>query len=133
MRHCWIFALILVLPACDMAGPGFRGEERVKREFEGSRFTLRFSGDMAEAIRTSPEFLPRFEVIARKAGLLAQAETGCKVAWVQGDPSMQLMGLACDGRKAPRQPRRKRGIECYVFDAFASAAGGSALLDCYKG
>ena len=74
MKLMLILVCLCLLAACDAAGPGFRGADKVVREVDGSRFTLRFRGDMVEAIRTSPEMLPRFETVARRAALLAEAE-----------------------------------------------------------
>jgi hypothetical protein len=104
--------LLLGLAACDMAGPGFHGAPKLVREVEGSRFTLRFQGDLVEAIRTSPEMLPRFDAVARKAGIAAQMESGCTASWVEGDPSMMWIGLSCDGKAAPKMPRRPRTLFC---------------------
>jgi hypothetical protein len=102
----------LGLACCDTAGPGFYGAEKVIKEVEGSRFTLRFQGDLVEAIRTSPEMLPKFEQVARKAGIAAQIESDCRAAWVEGDPSMMWIGLSCDGRETPKMPRRPRTMFC---------------------
>jgi hypothetical protein len=108
-----LIALVLLLAACDSAGPGFGSAPAVQREFDGSRFTLRFAGDLVEVIRTSPEWMPRFETVARKAAFVVEAELpGCRPAWIEGDPAMMLMGLSCDGRKAPRRPKRDRSFFC---------------------
>ncbi|CUH74849.1 hypothetical protein [Tropicibacter naphthalenivorans] len=128
MRFTYVF-LMLGLAACDAAGPGFRGVDKTVREVEGSRFTLRRQGDVVEAIRTNPEMMPRFQPVARKAGIAAQLETGCIAKWVVGDPSMMTIGLSCDGRKAPRKPRKSRVFYC---DLYGITARGGAL-ECQKG
>lgn len=122
MRLLTIIAL-LGLAACDTAGPGFSRSEKIVREFEGSRFTLRRSGDVVEAIRTSTEWLPRFQPVARRAGVLAWMETGCIPEWVMGDPAMMWVGLSCEGRAAPKMPKRPQTLSCTVEDA------GQGVLD----
>lgn len=104
------------LAACDSAGPGFRGVEKTVSTVEGSTFTLRRQGDVIEAIRTNPERFPTFQPIARKAGLAAQQLSGCEAAWVVGDPSMMWVGLACEGRKAPPQPKKRKTLSCDFYD-----------------
>lgn len=118
----------LFLAACDTAGPGFRGLDQTHVDYEGSRFTLRRQGDVVEAIRTNPEMLPKFETVARKAGIATQIETGCTAAWVVGDPSMMWIGLSCEGAKAPPIPRKTRVIFCDLSDL--TPRGGS--LECQK-
>ncbi|MGR3495179.1 hypothetical protein [Citreimonas sp.] len=125
--------LLLTLAACDAAGPGFRGAEAVSRDYDGSRFTLRFNGPLAEAIRTSPEWLPKFDVIARRAALAAQAERpGCTVAWVQGDPAMMVMGLACGDAPAPKIPQRSRVLLCELVDWRTVGDWTTGALDCAR-
>ena len=129
MRILSVFLIILGLAACDTAGPGFRGTDKIVREYDGSRFTMRRKGDVIEAIRTNPEMLPRFQPVARKAGIAAQIETGCKAAWVVGDPSMMWIGLSCNGAKAPRKPRKSKMFFCDLYDV--TSRGGT--LECSKG
>ncbi|KUF09438.1 hypothetical protein [Pseudoponticoccus marisrubri] len=124
--------LVLGLAACSAAGPGFQGADPVIREVEGSRFTLRFRGGIAEAIRTNPEWMPRFPDIARKAALAAQAETACRAAWVEGDPAMMWIGLSCNGARAPKMPRRKRTLYCDLEDLQARGDLARGALTCSK-
>lgn len=129
MRILTLLLMLFALAACDAAGPGFRGADKVVRDYDGSRFTLRRQGNVIEAIRTNPEVLPRFQPIARKAGIAAQIETGCKAAWVVGDPSMMWIGLSCDGGKAPPKPRKSKVFFCDLYDV--TTRGGT--LECSKG
>ncbi|WP_418594589.1 hypothetical protein [Ponticoccus sp. (in: a-proteobacteria)] len=124
--------LCLGLAACDAAEPGFRGAERVVSRVEGSTFTLRIRGDMAEAIRTSPEAFPLFRTVARRAAIAAQVKTGCRADWVQGDPAMMLIGLACEGRRPPKIPKARRDLYCDL-SAFTLRDGiGSGALACQR-
>lgn len=103
------------------------------REIEGSRFTLRFQGNLVEATRTSPEWLPRFEEVARKAGIAAQIESGCRADWVEGDPALMWVGLSCDGGPAPKRPRRSRTIFCDIEDLTGRNGTYVGALSCRKG
>lgn len=127
-----LFPLLLLLAACNTAGPGFRGIDPVVREFEGSRFLIRRDGPVAEVIRTNPEFNPRFDTVARKAALTLQDMTGCTAAWVRGDPAMMVIGLSCDGAKAPAKPKRQASFSCDIEDVYRSGASIDLGLRCYK-
>ncbi|MBV2359744.1 hypothetical protein KUH32_08155 [Thalassococcus sp. CAU 1522] len=131
MRVPAVFCALLLM-SCDAAGPGFRGADKVVREVDGSRFTLRFRGNLVEAIRTSPEFLPRFPDVARKAAIAADTATGCKTAWVVGDPAMMTIGQSCNGEKAPPKPKRRKSYTCDLFDVRYSPAldSGAGTLNC---
>ncbi|XAY81197.1 hypothetical protein ABFK29_00010 [Sagittula stellata E-37] len=128
MRLFPLVSLILGLAACDAAGPGFSGAEKVIREQDGARFTLRRRGDLVEAIRTNPEVLPRFRSVAPKAGIAAQRWTGCRAAWVMGDPAMMVIGMDCAGRTPPKMPKRRHTMYCELF----AGAGHSFEMDCHK-
>ncbi|ASP20180.1 hypothetical protein ANTHELSMS3_01483 [Antarctobacter heliothermus] len=133
MRWLSCVLLLLGLAACDAARPGFYGAETQVQEVEGSRFTLRFQGNLVEATRTSPEWLPRFEDVTRKAGIAAQIQSGCRADWVEGDPAMMWIGLSCDGRPAPKRPRRSKTIYSDI-DGLSQRAGTHAgALTCRKG
>lgn len=132
MKYAMVLSLFL-LGACDAAGPGFRGVEPTVRVVEGSRFALRFRGDLVEAVRTSPEWLPKFEDVARKAALAAEAERpGCQSEWVEGDPSTLLLGLSCDGARAPKPPKRRGMLLCDLFDANRDGGLYGGSLSCIK-
>ena len=133
MRGFPCVLLLLGLVGCASAGPGFYGAEKRVREVEGSRFTLRFRGPLVEATRTSPEWLPRFEDVARKAGIAAQIETGCRAEWVEGDPAMMWIGLSCNGDRAPKMPRRPCTIHCAIDEPAPRAARHGLALDCGAG
>lgn len=119
MRHLVLLLVLLVL-GCDTAGPGFGGLPARPVEVEGTRFDLRLREDgMAEAIRTSIEY-PNYAQISRRAGFAAEQVSGCTADWITGDPSVLRIGLACDGQRAPAQPRR-RGTACALLERMAGA------------
>ncbi|WGW04244.1 hypothetical protein [Tropicibacter oceani] len=124
--------MLLPLMACDTAGPGFRGVDAREVTYEGSRFTLRLRENMAEVIRTSPEMLPRFENVARRAAIATQIETGCHAAWVEGDPAMMLIGLSCDGERPPKRPKRPRMLYCDLIDLQGRGGLLQGSMTCFK-
>lgn len=69
-------------------------------------FDVRLRNGVAEAIRKSAVWPPRMKTIATNAGRAIEAATGCKVAWMRGDPSVLYAGVDC-GKGAPPKPRRK--------------------------
>ncbi|WP_089276748.1 hypothetical protein [Antarctobacter heliothermus] len=103
------------------------------QDVDGSRFALRFRGNLVEATRTSPEWLPRFEDVARKAGIAAQIQSGCRADWVEGDPAMMWIGLSCDGGPAPKRMRRPRTIYCDIEDHNQRAGIHAGALTCRTG
>ena len=122
--------LTLGLAACDAAGPGFRGVDKVAADVEGTQFTLRIRGPLAEVIRTSPHMLPRFPDVARKAGIATQIQSGCKAKWVQGDPAMMWIGLSCNGRAAPKMPRRPRTLFCEIKERRGANDREDPVVEC---
>lgn len=129
MKAAFVPVLFLVA-ACNMGGPGFYGVDPVRREVEGSTFLMRFQNDMAEVIRTNPEFPARYGPIAARAQKAVFLETGCEPAWVTGDPAVMVMGLSCDGKPAPAQPRN-RTISCEIMGSYINnRLGGEATLEC---
>jgi len=113
MRRALLFPLMLLV-ACDAPGPGFYGISKTEQVVQGSRFTIRVNGRIAEVIRTNPEMFPRYETIAARATIAVQRATGCTAAWVEGDPSVMMAGLACNGETPPAKPPRRRSIPCAI-------------------
>ncbi|EIE50191.1 putative lipoprotein [Citreicella sp. 357] len=129
MKHALLMPLFF-LAACNMGGAGFYGVAPAKRDVEGSSFVIRVKNDMAEAIRTSPEFPARYGPIAARAQKAVFLETGCKPAWVSGDPAVMVMGLSCNGKPAPPEPRRKT-VSCDIMGSYINdRLGGQATLEC---
>lgn len=69
-------------------------------------FDIRLENGYAEAIRRNVLWPPRMNEIARNGGRAIESATGCKVAWMRGDPSVLTAGVDC-GSGAPPKPRRK--------------------------
>ncbi|MGR3271961.1 hypothetical protein DU478_03250 [Thalassococcus profundi] len=125
-----LIPLLLILSACTVAGPGFRGIDPVPRSLGGNDFLIRQKGTVAEVIRTDRKMLPRFVPIATRAGLVVQELTGCSADWIVGDVSMLLVGVRCDGAPVPKKPRRPKSYSCDVLDAYRGAGGIDLALDC---
>lgn len=112
MRWLRLLPLCAILAACNTGGPGFSriAAERVTQN--GSTFLFRRNGPLIEAQRVSPELLPRFQPVARKAGIAAQIRTGCTVPWVVGDQAMMILALDCPGGPPPPRIPRTRFWSC---------------------
>lgn len=126
----WLFSLLFVLGACVSAGPAFNSSTKIERRVEGSTFSLRRQGNIVEATRLSPEFLPKFEEVARKAAFAAQAETGCAAKWVDGDPALLRIGMSCNGERAPKKPRRRQSLYCDIEDLYARGDSFAGHMIC---
>lgn len=133
MKHAWLLS-VLLLAACNTGGPGFRGIEPVKKEVDGSRFLMRFNGQLVEAIRTSHEIFPQFETVARKAGIAAHEQTGCIPHWIRGDAALMVIGLSCNGARPPPKPKRRARFHCDIYDTYAAPARNirDLGLECYR-
>lgn len=110
----WFVCCIVLIAGCDTAGRGFGDAKPVKSSMGGSHFTIRIADNVAEVIRTSPEWNPRFSTTAVKAGMAVQAQRpDCRAAWVEGDPALMRVGLSCNGKEAPNMVTRSR-LTCRV-------------------
>lgn len=132
MRVSFALFCLAVLVACDGAGPGYRGQEKTVIEVEGSRFTLRRRGDVVEAIRTNPEWLPNLAQVGPKAAFAAEQMTGCVPVWLQGDPAMMWVGLSCEGRPAPPMPKRRKVLDCDLTNFHSRGGLGTGSLNCVE-
>lgn len=123
---------VAVLTACNAGGSGFRGVPPAQQEVAQSRFLLRTRGPVTEVTRVSPEFLPRFEDVARKAAVAVHRETGCVARWIVGDPAVLTIGSDCAGRPAPPMPKARPRLICDATDGYYSRATGllDLTLDC---
>ncbi|MDA7428488.1 hypothetical protein PGB28_08450 [Primorskyibacter aestuariivivens] len=82
------------------------GVTPVRSEQGGMIFDVRMRNGHAEAIRRNFFWPVRMTDIANNGGRAIEAVNGCRVAWMQGDPSVLMAGVDC-GAGAPRKPRRK--------------------------
>jgi len=122
--------LMLLLTACNTAGPHFRGLEATNVTVDGSTFDVRVRGELAEAIRTNSEYAPRFGPIRGRAGLAMVS--GCEVKEVRGDQA-QATGILRFGKGAKRVvPVVPVDVECVpVRGTAVKQLGGVAVeIDC---
>lgn len=103
MRHPCL-ALIL-LTACNTAGPGFRGVPATRITVEGSTFDVRIEDDRAEAIRVNAQYAPMVGPIGARAQIAIESASGCAMRKMAGDQVQIVAELTCKGAPpaAPRQ------------------------------
>lgn len=88
--------VFLVLAACNMPGPHFRGLPATRVTVEGSTFDVRVRDELAEAMRINTEYAPRFGPIEGRAGRAMAMVSGCEVKEVRGDQALATGILDCD-------------------------------------
>lgn len=88
--------LILLLPACNTAGPHFRGLPATRITVEGSVFDVRVRDELAEAMRVNMQYAPRFGPIRDRARIAMERVSGCRVTEVRGDQALATGLLECD-------------------------------------
>ncbi len=93
--------LLLLLAACNTAGPHFRGLPATRVTVEGSTFDVRVRDNLAEAIRVNVEYAPRFGPIKERARIAMAQVSGCTVKEVRGDQALAIGVLNC-GKGGPR-------------------------------
>ena len=71
----------------------------------GGKFDVRVGANADQFISKNFEWTPTFESVAHRSVALAARLSDCTVSWVIGDPSVQVLGLSCDG--APPAKKRK--------------------------
>lgn len=86
---------LLLLAACNTAGPHFRGLPATTVTVDGSTFDVRVRGELAEAIRTNTQYAPRFGPIRARAGRAMAMVSGCEVKEVRGDQAQATGVLKC--------------------------------------
>ncbi len=95
------FPLVLVLTtlaACSGGSPHFMGTPATVVEVEGSTFAVRVKGDLAEAVRTNPQYAPRMGPIGGRAAQAMEQVSGCKVREIRGDQALILGILDCPAK-----------------------------------
>ncbi|MEM6759818.1 MAG: hypothetical protein AAF601_10105 [Pseudomonadota bacterium] len=128
-----VLCLILVLAACNSAHPYFRGAPVTTLTIDGSTFDIRVRENLAEAIRTNPQYAPRLGPIRDRAQRGIEQVSGCAVKEMRGDQA-QLTGILDCGDGGPRIDRLKPQGEydCHVIDSYVSRATDQVFqeLDC---
>lgn len=122
--------LLILLAACNTAGPHFRGLPATTVTVDGSTFDVRVNGRLAEALRTNMQYAPRFGPIKQRAAAAMEMVSGCTVKEVRGDQALATGILDC-GKGGPRIDRLKPQGEysCYSVDSYVSPATGELVLN----
>ncbi|WP_380054825.1 hypothetical protein ACFE33_14420 [Falsihalocynthiibacter sp. SS001] len=98
MRLFIIVVALFAIIGCDSPNPRAFGYDTTRLSIEGSDFTVRSNGEVAEAIRT--DFAPRreHERILLRAVVAIEVATGCRVdqTTVKGDPALVAARIDCD-------------------------------------
>lgn len=125
-----VIPLLFLLAACNTAGPHFRGLPATTVTVDGSTFDVRVNDRLAEAIRTNPEYAPRFGPIRARAREAMEMVSGCAVKEVRGDQA-QATGILDCGKGGPRIDRlRPQGeYDCLTLDSYVSPATDELVLD----
>ncbi|MGI3169315.1 hypothetical protein ACRARG_09200 [Pseudooceanicola sp. C21-150M6] len=98
------FAVLLAVSTvggCDAPTPGFGNGAVSRHSVEGSDFTVYVTGDIAESVRTNPQFAPRIGPLAGRGAIAMQMASGCRVTQLAGDAAVLVGRLNCGGRAAP--------------------------------
>lgn len=93
----WLLLLGLVA-ACSSSHPHFMGVQMQVIEVQGSTFQIRIKDELAEAIRTNFEYVPKTGDIFPKAKEAMEIASGCTVVpdSIKGDPALMVAKLKCD-------------------------------------
>ena len=112
-----VLCLLVWCGACNGPGPAFWGSDAAVVDRGGTRFLIRQVGALAEVTRITPAPLPDYAQTAHLAAQALHARTGCRVAWISGDPAMMTAGLACRGQPPPPQPESRGMVYCDAIGA----------------
>jgi hypothetical protein len=105
------------LTACSTAGPHFLNIPATRVSVESSEFDIRVRGDIAEAIRTNPQYAPRIGPLRERAAFAMARVSGCEVVRVLGDQAQMIGELSCDGRpKTWVRPAAGTAFSCVQLD-----------------
>ena len=90
-----------ILASCSNSHPQFLSVQKQVIEVDGSRFDVRIKSDIAEAIRTNFEYVPKVGEIFPKAAKAMEMASGCQVVpnSMKGDPALMVARLKCSYSK----------------------------------
>jgi hypothetical protein len=93
--------LLFSLAACDTPGLDFEGIEPTRIDVSGTLFDVRIRGQMAEAIRLTPDPAPRWLSVGAKAGFAIEKVSGCKISRLGGDTAVVTARIGCPDALVP--------------------------------
>ena len=97
MRAIAVMA-VFMLSACSIETRHFRGVEPVQLIVDDSVFDVRVRGNLAEAIRTNPQYAPRLGPLRAQSAFAMALVSGCAVTGVLGDQAVMTGVLDCTTR-----------------------------------
>ncbi|QIE46920.1 hypothetical protein G5B38_16110 [Pseudohalocynthiibacter aestuariivivens] len=115
VRILFLFIALLVT-ACDMPSPEFRGVTPMRVKIAQSTFDVRVRGTRAEAIRVNTEWAPRLAATAPRGVAAIEVVSGCKVRKLRGDQAMMTAHLNCGGSLRPLPVPRPSYLDCGLLD-----------------
>jgi hypothetical protein len=116
----------VLLTGCNVASPAFRDQPATRVEVDGSVFDVRLRGNLAEAIRVSSEYAPRFGPVRDRAAAAMTAASGCAVRSVRGDQALSVGVLACDApAAAPGGTTAPVGYSCIDIGGLLNSGPGA--------
>lgn len=122
--------LVLTFAACDARSPYFRDVPARRVVVNDVEFSIRQKGRLAEAVRTSSQWMPNLQSVAPFAETAIREATGCDVRELRGDASFVLGILACnENRSSQGAPHLRRTTTCEVVDVFVPAGGTTGYLE----
>ena len=125
-----LLVFVLLLAACNTPGAHFRGLPKTTVTIDGSTFDVRVNGRLAEALRTNPEYAPRFGPIRDRAKWAMELVSGCIVKKVGGDQSLATGILDCgDGGPPLHRMTPAEDLACFTADSYVSPATKQLILD----
>ena len=88
----------VVLAACDSPSPDFAGLAPSEVQVGSSTFSVRFTQDKVEAIRTNSESLSSLNGISVRAAQAMEIASGCEVipGTFEGDAAVTRAALDCE-------------------------------------
>lgn len=88
----------MMLASCSSSHPAFMGVEATVVEVQGSTFQIRIKEELAEAIRTNFEYVPKIGDTFPKAKIAIEMVSGCTVVpdSMRGDPALMVARLKCN-------------------------------------
>ncbi|MFC3613896.1 hypothetical protein ACFORG_09020 [Lutimaribacter marinistellae] len=132
MIRSLILLAFALLAACNTPSPHFSGIAATRVSVEGSTFDIRLRGNLAEAIRLTPEADARFAVIAPRAGRAMAQVSGCNILKVMGDSAVQLGVLGCDpdaGQRLLNAARIGPDYDCFETSTLSGGVDGVVYRD----
>ena len=118
IRPLILFLLMVANAACVSYVDDFAYLPVLRAQQSSGEFDVRVGANVAQTIRKNFEWNPTFESVAHRSAALAARLGGCTVSWVIGDPSVQVLGLSCDGAPPAKKPKlwRKFSFSCDRYE-----------------